>query len=140
VRIVVDTNVFVSACLAGGAPNEVIARCLAGEFQPLMGNSLFSEYEAVLARTGLFAKSRLNANEREFLLDVFLATCQWTRIYYQWRPNLRDETDNHLIELAIAGGAQYLISGNLRDLRTGQLKFPQLQVLTPADFLKRISR
>ncbi len=37
----------------------------------------------------LFAKSRLSTIERSALLDIFLASCRWTRIYLGWRPNLR---------------------------------------------------
>jgi uncharacterized protein len=137
-RIVVDTNVFVSACLADGAPNAVIKGCLDGLFQPLIGNALFAEYEDVLGRTHLFKKSRLSAIERDELLDIFLATCRWVRIYYQWRPNLRDEGDNHLVELAVAGGAEYLVTSNLKDLETGQLKFPQVQYVSPQSFMKKV--
>ena len=41
----------------------------------------------------LFRHSRLDAAEREELLDIFLSVCCWTKIYYGWRPNLRDEDD-----------------------------------------------
>ena len=103
--VVVDTNIFIGACLGVGAPNRVIAAALENQFMPVMGVALFNEYEAVLGREALFRESRLSANERSELLDIFLAKCLWTRVYYGWRPNLRDETDNHLIELAIAAGA-----------------------------------
>jgi hypothetical protein len=46
--IVVDTNVFVGACLGAGASNEVITRCLTGEATPLMGTALLAKYEDVL--------------------------------------------------------------------------------------------
>jgi predicted nucleic acid-binding protein len=58
VSIVVDTNVFVGACLGAGASNEVIARCLRGEATPLMGTALLAEYEDVLGRNALFKRSR----------------------------------------------------------------------------------
>ena len=135
-RIVIDTNVFIGACLGSGASNAVVTQCLAGNALPLMGNALFSEYEDVLARSTLFAKSRLNAGERDELFDIFAATCEWTRVYYQWRPNLRDESDNHLIELAIAGNAQYIVTRNIRDLVSGQLAFPHLKIVTPEQYLK----
>lgn len=135
-RIVVDTNVFVGACLGTGAFNALVARCLAGSALPLMGNALFVEYEAVLSRVALFAKSRLNVSERDELFDIFAAACEWIRVYYQWRPNLRDESDNHLIELAVAGNAQYIITRNVRDLATGQLAFPLLKIVTPEQYLK----
>jgi predicted nucleic acid-binding protein len=61
------------------------------------------------------------------------------RIYFLWRPNLPDEADNHIVELAIAGGAEAIVTNNTSDLRGGELSFPQLQVLTPARFLKTIN-
>jgi predicted nucleic acid-binding protein len=81
VKIVVDTNVFVGACLGAGASNEVIAQCLRGEAVPLMGAALLAEYEDVLGRSALFARSCLDAVERSELLDIFLGRCRWTRIY-----------------------------------------------------------
>ena len=57
-------------------------------------------------------------------------------MYYQWRPNLRDESDNHLIELAVAGNAQYIVTRNIRDLVSGQLAFPHLKIATPEQYLK----
>ena len=101
-----------------------------------MGAALFTEYEDVLARSTLFSRSRLTAAERAELFDIFIAHCQWTRIYFGWRPNLRDEADNHLIELALAGGASYIITRNVRDVAAMELKFPHLSVVTPERFLK----
>lgn len=135
--IVLDTNVFVGACLGTGASNAVVAACLRGEHTPLMGTALFTEYEDVLSRAELFGKCRLSAAERDELLDIFLATCRWTRIYYGWRPNLPDEGDNHLVELAVAGGAHRIVTRNLRDLQGKELKFPELVAITPEHFLKR---
>jgi putative PIN family toxin of toxin-antitoxin system len=134
--IVLDTNVLVGACLGRGASSAVLEGCLAGRFHALMGAALLAEYEDVLSRHALFAKSRLNAAERDELLDIFLASCRWTRIYYGWRPNLRDEGDNHLVELALAGGASYIVTHNLRDLKSAELKFPGLAAVTPAQLLK----
>jgi putative PIN family toxin of toxin-antitoxin system len=138
VQIVVDTNVFVGACLGAGASNEVIAQCLRGEAMPLMGAALLAEYEDVLGRSALFARSRLDAVERSELLDIFLGRCRWTRIYYGWRPNVPDEGDNHLVELAVAGGANAIVTRNIRDLSRMELRFPTLMLLTPEAFLREI--
>lgn len=134
--IVVDTNVFVGACLGMGASNAVVADCLRGVHVPLMGTALLAEYEDVLARERLFQTCRLDAAEREELLDIFLAVCRWTSIYFGWRPNLRDEGDNHLIELAVAGQGSHIVSRNLRDIRNAELVFPDLRTVTPEQFLK----
>lgn len=137
VRIVVDTNVFVGACLGKGPSNQVVERCLEQHFEPLMGSALLAEYEGVLGRPQLFEGSRLDARERSDLLDVFLAHCRWTRIYFGWRPNLRDEGDNHLVELAVAGGAGFIVTHNIRHLKVMELKFPGLALATPAQLLSK---
>jgi predicted nucleic acid-binding protein len=97
-----------------------------------MGAALLAEYEDLLGREPIWRGARLTATERETFLDIFLSICQWTRIYYAWRPNLGDEADNHLMELAVAGQADYLV----RDLRGGELKFPHVSVVTPTQLLK----
>lgn len=135
---VIETNVFVGACVGVGACNAVVRACLTGSVVPVMGAALMAEFEDVLGRDALFANSRLDASERGRLLDIFLTRCEWTRVYYLWRPNLRDEGDNHLIELAVAAGAPFIVSRNVRDLRSGQLPFAGLQVMPPDAFLKEI--
>ena len=57
-------------------------------------------------------------------------------IYFLWRPNLPDESDNFLIELAIAGNAYCVVTNNIRDIKGAELVFPNLHVLTPEQFLR----
>jgi predicted nucleic acid-binding protein len=104
----------------------------------LIGTALLAEYEDVFGRTDVFEGSRLSDSERNELLDVFFSRSLWTRVYYSWRPNLPDEADNHLIELAVAGGAKFIVTRNLRDLQRMELRFPQFRVVSPEDFLKEI--
>jgi putative PIN family toxin of toxin-antitoxin system len=137
VKIVVDTNVFIGAILSSqGLNRELIRRCLIGEYQPLMGNALYLEYEAVMNRQDILDKCQLGQSVIEELLDDFLSVSKWVNIYYSWRPNLRDEGDNHVIELAIAGNAQMIATNNLRDFRGSELSFPQLQILSPYQIIR----
>lgn len=136
--IVVDTNILLGACLGTGAANTVVTACLTGRCLLLMGNALFSEYEDVFARPKLFEKCKLSHAERNELLDIFYACCEWTRVYYAWRPNLPDEADNHLVELAIAGGVNFIVARNLRHLKNMELRFPQLLIVSPEAFLKEL--
>ncbi len=76
--------------------------------------------------------------EREEVFDIFMGVCDWTHIYYGWRPNLADESDNHLIELAVAGGVEAIVTRNVRDLLRAELHFPALAVITPVQCLRRI--
>jgi putative PIN family toxin of toxin-antitoxin system len=137
VLLVVDTNVFIGACLGKGPSSVVVEGCLTGRFVPLMGAALLAEYEDVLGRAKLFDGCRLSETERDELLNIFVASCRWTRIYFGWRPNLRDEGDNHLVELAVAGGADNIVTHNIRHLRAMELKFPGLAIATPAQLLAK---
>lgn len=137
-KIVVDTNIIVGAVLGTGAANGVVAACLEGRCTPLMGSTLFNEFEDVFSRNDLFQDCKLNLDERNDLLDIFYSCCEWRHVYYLWRPNLPDEADNHLIELAIAGGADFVVTRNLRHLKHMELRFPQLRIVAPEAYLKEI--
>ena len=131
-RIVVDTNVLVSAVLSrDGAAREVLRRCLTGAARPLIGNALFLDYEDVLSREELFARAPIGPEDRAALLDAILGVCQWINISYLWRPNLPDEPDNHLVELAVAGNAAWIVTGNAKDVAAGELVFDGFRVVTP---------
>lgn len=60
-RCVIDTHVFVGACLGTGAAARVVAACLQGRALPLMGAALLAEYEDVRARPALFDGCRLKS-------------------------------------------------------------------------------
>ncbi len=137
--IILDTNIFISALLGpSGASRKIIRECLEGSFQPIMGNALFREHEDLLLRKNLFKKCILNDAERNKLFDAFLSVCQWVSVYYGWRPNLKDESDNHLIELAVAGGAQYLVTKNTKDFKNPELLFSSFQIVRPEKFIKEV--
>jgi putative PIN family toxin of toxin-antitoxin system len=136
-RVVIDTSVFVAALKsADGASRAVLRLCLQRQCQPLVGQKLLFEYEDVLGRAGLFDKSPLSEKERGELLDALLSVSEWIPVFFLWRPNLPDEGDNHLIELAVAGAATKLITHNRRDFEGGELRFPLPEITTPAEFLR----
>ena len=137
-KIVIDTNVFISAILGkeGSYTRLIIDAVFDGKILPLMGDALFNEYWDVLTRDVLFDKCPIDQDERMEFFASFLSCCQWTKIYFKWRPNLKDESDNHIIELAIAGGARLIITKNIKDLISGELKFSGLEVVTPEIFVK----
>lgn len=139
-RIVVDTNIFIASILSStGRNREVISACLLKKAIPLMSSALFLQYEDLLSRTKLMNKSPLTTMERNNLLASFISVTEWVKVYFLWRPNLPDEGDNHLIELALAGSAETIVTNNIKDLAHGQLRFPNLKIQTPNQFLKNIS-
>ncbi len=135
----IDTSVFVAALLGpAGASRSVLQACLDGRLSPLMGTALFAEYESLLSREATFRGCLLDSGQRETVLDALLSVCRWTVIYFSWRPNLRDEADNHLIELAVAGGASDVVTKNMRDFRFAELHFPGLRILQPEVLLEEM--
>ena len=70
------------------------------------------------------------------MFAAFLSVCDWVQVYFSWRPNLPDEADNHIVELAVAGGAIMIITNNARDFRASELRFPNLRIVTPREFVK----
>lgn len=137
ISLVIDTNVLVGALLSGGgASRRVIGGCLSGIYQPLIGAALFSEYEDVFSREAVWRDALLDARERGEVFDGFLNACRWVEVFFAWRPNLPDEADNHLVELAVAGNALAIVTRNIRDLARGELRFPSQPILTPEECLE----
>lgn len=133
--IVLDTNVFVSALRSGGgASRQVLRRILQGHAMPLFGNALWQEYQDLLGRDVWTPVT--TPEERLQVLAALAQAGRWVHVYYGWRPNLRDEGDNHLIELAVAGNAEAVVTHNVRDLTRGELAWPRLRIVTPAQFLE----
>ena len=135
VPVVIDTNVFVVALRsAGGASRQVLRRALSGNLQALFGNALWLEYNDLLGRPVWGDATSLA--EREQVLAALAHRGRWVSVYFGWRPNLPDEGDNHLFELALAGNAAAIITHNVRDVGRGELKLGALRVMTPAEALK----
>jgi putative PIN family toxin of toxin-antitoxin system len=136
-RIVVDTSVFTAALIGATGPNrEILRRCLKRQYQPLLGNALFAEYEDVSARPRILKKCPVSVDEIQALLAAFCSVSEWVPIYYLWRPNLADEADNHLLELAAAGNAEWIVTNNVRDFKRAELRFPGIRILTPEQILE----
>jgi len=135
--IVIDTSVIVSALIGENGPSrEILRSCLIGTYTPLIGNALFSEYEDVMNRESILELCPLNSREIRDLLNAFYSVCQWVSVHFLWRPNLVDEGDNFLIELAIAGNAKFIVTNNIKDLETAELCFPELTIYTPEQLLR----
>ena len=138
-NVVIDTSVLISALIGKEGPGrEILRQCLLGHFTPLISNALFQEYEDVTKRENILELCPLDETEIRELLNAYYSICQWVPIYYLWRPNLKDEGDNFLIELAIAGNSNCIITNNTKDLSAAELSFEGLRILSPEDFLRGI--
>jgi hypothetical protein len=89
-----------------------------------------------LACHTILARSHSNQMYR---LEAFLSVCEWVQVYYLWRPNLRDDGDNHILELAVAGGASVIVTKNVADFRGSELRFADIRILSPKILLKELA-
>jgi putative PIN family toxin of toxin-antitoxin system len=136
VAVVIDTNVFVAGLRSGGgASRQVLRLGIEGAYVPLFSNALWLEYEDLLTRP--VWTDETTPGERRAVLAALAAAGRWVKIYYGWRPNLRDPGDDFLIELAVAGAAVAIVTHNIRDLHRGELRWPAFQILTPAGYLEK---
>ena len=136
----VDTSIIVSALIGKrGASREVLRKCMLEEYKPLTSNALFNEIEDVISRERIVKACPLpKKKEIRELVNAFYIVCRWVPIFFLWRPNLSDEGDNFLIELAIAGNADAIVTNNIKDLEGSELFFEGLQILKPENMLKEI--
>jgi len=136
-RVILDSNVLVSAFTSSeGASRQVLRSVLNGAAEALISVPLFAEYESVLRRPETQRRCPLSVVEQGRLFDAFLARTRLVEVYYRWRPNLPDEGDNHVLELAVAAGDAPTVTFNRRDFQGGELRFPLIIVQTPDAWLK----
>ena len=119
-----------------GPSREILRRCLQDKYQPLISNTLFLEYEDASLRPRIQKLCPLDENEIRELINAFYSMCVWVPIYYLWRPNLKDEGDNFLIELAVAGNAEIIVTNNVKDLGSAELSFENLQIYKLEELLR----
>lgn len=113
----------------------VLRGCLTRKWTPVVSVPLAVEYEDVLHREQLLGGSRLTPRDLDNFLDGFLAVCDIVEVFYSWRPNLRDEDANHVLEAAVAGNVRAIVTHNVRDFRMGDVRFDAIRIATPGEFL-----
>lgn len=132
-QIVIDTNVFVTALRSRrGASYKLLSLINSGKFEINLSVPLAVEYEAIAKR--LIGEISLAVEEIDDILDYTISRANHWQIHYLWRPQLRDASDDMLLELAVTAGCQYIITYNLGDFKAVE-QFG-IQVMTPKSFLR----
>ncbi len=130
-RIVLDTNVIVSGLLnPEGNPGRVVDLVLAGEVTLLADDRILAEYRSVLRRP----KFGLDAADLSDFLSLVEAESERV-IAVPLGITLPDEADRAFLEVAVAGGADSLVTGNARDFRPTPIA--RLLVESPTEFVRR---
>jgi putative PIN family toxin of toxin-antitoxin system len=137
-KIVVDTSVWISALITKNSKaRELLRFVFQKKLCPQMSEALFREYEEVMKRKKIQTLTPLTIAEQNDLFEAYLSTCKWNEIYYMWRPNLKDENDNFVVELAVASGAEAIITYNIKDFKSAELVFKH-KIVTPENFIEEM--
>lgn len=117
-RVVLDTNVLVAATRnRNGASFRLLELLIENVYSFLLSVPLLLEYESVLKRKEQLLASQLTVQDVDILLDTIAAHAKTIdQINYLWRPQLADPKDEMVLELAINGHAQSIVTFNQKDL------------------------
>jgi putative PIN family toxin of toxin-antitoxin system len=137
-RIVLDTSVLVAALRSRSGAGNAILRMVAERRVVLLATPpLFLEYEEVLLRAEHRLVHRLSLDEVSTFLQELAALIEPVELHFRWRPQVHDSDDEMVLETAINGEADALVTYNTGDFLAAAERF-RLAVLTPAEFLKRM--
>ncbi len=115
-KLAVDTDVLIAAARSRrGASRAWLRAILARKAALLLSVPLALQYEAVLTRPEHLAASGASLDEANVLLNALCAVCIPVEISFLWRPMLRDPDDEMVLEVAVNGGADWLLTFNERD-------------------------
>ena len=129
VRIVIDTNVFVSGLNFGGIPWQVVEQMQLGLVDVAVSPFILEEIRRVLT-----TRFSWNPETIDDALQLILARARLVEPSIRLSVITRKDSDNRILECAVESRAQYLISGDKRHLlRLGE--YEGIQIVSPADFL-----
>ena len=135
-----DTDAIVAAMRSpSGASAEIIRKVRRGKAALLLSVPLAMEYEAVCLRPEHQLAAGLSEQEVRIFVDAVIAIAEPVKIHYLWRPQLRDPSDEMVLETAVNGRANLLITFNVRDYGTAPARFG-IEVMTPREAVERISK
>ena len=133
--IIMDTNVlFAGLYSSTGASFQILRLLDDRKIKPVISTTLLFEYEDVLKRAQTVLE--LSHKQVDIILDNICAFSKFQKIYFLWRPYLKDPKDDHVLEVAVASKTKIIVTHNLKDFK-GVGKFG-IKAITPGNFLEVI--
>ena len=128
VRVILDTNVFVSAAVFGGVPNDIVFLCRAGVVQAGVSDVILEELNDVLER-----KFGWEDEDVGFLEEKIFSFAEYVESGTKIRMPKLSAGDRKILETAIAFDADFVVSGDNDLLQLGTFK--GIQIVTPREFM-----
>jgi putative PIN family toxin of toxin-antitoxin system len=136
--MVLVTDVIIAAFRSpNGASSALLKYVLDGKFVMLVSVPLALEYETVVKRADQLAAMGMPIEEADRRIRTVVGFCEPVFKAYSWRPQLRDPNDEMVLEAAVNGGADMLVTFNRRDFGSAPAAFG-IECLLPQHALERI--
>ena len=133
--IVIDTNVILSALQSNkGKSFELISKITEDVFNFAISVPLILEYEAVLKRK--LDRTIYTDSDIEDFINYLCTVGIKTKLFYLWRPYLKDPFDDHVLEVTIQSNARTILTYNKKDFKEAENL--GLKILTPKEFLEKL--
>ena len=137
-KLVLDTDVVVAAMRSPtGASAAILRAARQGRTTLLVSVALALEYEAVCSQAEHRLASGLSEREVDVFVTAVLALAEPVKTHFLWRPQLRDAGDEMVLEAAVNGRADALVTFNVQDFGTAPSHLG-IEVLLPRDAIWRI--
>jgi putative PIN family toxin of toxin-antitoxin system len=136
VRLVLDTNIFVSALIGPGTPARILESCWTGDPELVISEPILDELSDVLARDRIVRRLARRGPE----VSEFVARLRQSAVIVDPTETLDlcdDPDDNRILEAANAGGADYIVTCDDDLLRLAEVQ--GTRIVTPAQFLAEIT-
>ena len=131
-RVVIDTNILYAGLYSStGASYQLLRLVRSGQVKPCISVTLAMEYEAVLSAR--LQELDLTKEQLAGFLGHFISLSEWIKVFYLWRPGLRDPGDDMVLETSVAARVDYIVTHNIKDF-TGADRFG-VRVVTPGWFI-----
>ena len=138
-KYLLDTCIIISALRSKqGASHFLLRKAILKQLPIIMHFKLLAEYHDVLTRPKMLSALIYTADEIEKILIGLVSVAEEVNPHFLWRPNLKDEKDNFLVEIAVASQPCTIITHNVKDLLQGELLFPAIFVKQPQEVIREI--
>lgn len=128
-RVILDTNVFVSGVFWKGTPAKILEAWIDGQFQIVVSMPILEEYSRVLKDLG----RKTPEVDVDRILALIGLHAEMVKPVRFARPVCRDRDDDKFLEAAIGGGVSYVVSGD-KDLLDTNGKIESCSVMKPSEF------
>jgi putative PIN family toxin of toxin-antitoxin system len=137
-ELVLDTSILVAALRSPtGASAELLRMARRNKFGVLISVGMILEYEAVLKRAEHLAVAELTIGDVDDMLDAFCIFARPVINHFRWRPVLSDPDDDLVLETAVNGMADAIVTFNVFDFQRAKTVFG-IEVERPGETLRRM--